>query len=102
MAPLQPILHGAATSTGSNGGMLTYFPKKLSGSGSEPCAHAGDELFMAQEGFPLLLLNQGGGFAEKGENPLWSSLAKGMLHEKLTASHPGLEMGLHALPGEAS
>lgn len=34
------------------------------------------------------LLNQGGGFAERGGNPLPSPLAKEMLPETLTASHP--------------
>lgn len=54
---------------------------------------------MEQEGFPVLLLTEGGGFAERVGNPLRTPLAKEMLHETPTASHPRVRDGAPSHPG---
>lgn len=67
MAQLQPILHGAATALAPMAGCSLISLKTVWVS-LWTHAHAGDELFMEQKGFPvLLLLNQRGGFADRGK-----------------------------------
>lgn len=95
MAPLQLILHGAATSTGTDGRMLTYFPKNLSGSGSEP-VHTLEMNYSWNRRASLCCCSvREGALQREGEHQLQSPLAKETLHETLTVS----EMGLHAHPG---
>lgn len=89
MAPLQPFPHGAATSAGTDGRMLTYFPKNCLGQALNPCTRW-RWIIHGQEGFPVRCWIREEALQREG-NPLQSPLAKETLlkHSQLSPSARG-------------